>query len=124
MLVFAVSFIAMKTNSSIESFDDHSMFLIPYFLVWTSTAKDVVLEDDSYDAALFTVVGATTTKWATIAAGTNVTFSIVVTPLFTAYYNFTSATVAYTTEDGEVLVSSISSFDSCEFYLIDVQSRG
>eukprot|EP00047_Mylnosiga_fluctuans_P002000 m.222749 g.222749 ORF g.222749 m.222749 type:complete len:178 (+) comp10820_c0_seq1:191-724(+) len=68
----------------------------------TSAATDVTLEDSNFlPAEYFQITGATKATWASIPAGGNVTHAIVVKPLFTNYFNFSSALVTYTNEDGQ-----------------------
>ena len=69
-------------------------------------AKNIVLTEEDFSgpaAEYFKVTGLTTASWPALAAGENITHSIVVTPLFTNYFNFSAASITYeAAEDTEV----------------------
>ncbi|CAH1255054.1 SSR2 [Branchiostoma lanceolatum] len=69
--------------------------------VGTSAALSVQLTDEGFPESDFKVKhGMPTVNWARIAPGTNVTHSIVLTPLKSGKFNFTAAELSYVPSEG------------------------
>ncbi|XP_033634845.1 translocon-associated protein subunit beta-like [Asterias rubens] len=79
--------------------------------VGSSAALNVALSDETFHDSDFRVVsGKVRVQWDRIAPATNVTHTIILQPLKSGYFNFSSATVAYLpTEDAEPMVGYTSS---------------
>jgi len=75
--------------------------------VGSSPATAVTLAEESFPEDSFqTVHGLTSIKWKSIAPGTNVSHSIILRPLKSGVFNFTSAKVTYKpSEEGHVQVA-------------------
>ena len=66
------------------------------FNVGGSAAVDVQMVDHSFPAEVFEKVqGSLEVSWSRIAAGTNVSHSVIMRPLHAGIFNFTSAEVSY-----------------------------
>jgi len=71
------------------------------FNIGESTATDVQLSDSNFHDSDFELVsGMTSVTWDRIPAGSNVSHVVVVKPLKSAGFNFTSATVNYVAAEG------------------------
>ncbi|KAL8577186.1 SWI/SNF and RSC complex subunit Ssr2 [Nucella lapillus] len=67
-----------------------------------SSALDVQLKDDSFPEADFDVVrGNLQAAWERIAPNSNVTHAVILRPLKSGYFNFSSAEVSYLATEGE-----------------------
>lgn len=70
--------------------------LYSIYNVGSSAAMDVSLNDETFPAADFDVVyGKLSVHWERIAPGSNVTHTVILQPLKSQFFNFTSATVSY-----------------------------
>jgi translocon-associated protein subunit beta len=64
---------------------------------------DVQLDDASFSTKDFeTVAGSLNVKWERVAPGSNVSHVVVLRPLSSGYYNFSSAEVTYQSSDNAV----------------------
>lgn len=94
------------------------MFLF-ILLLANSAALNVALTDNTFPGADFNVVrGKLSVQWERIAPGSNVTHSVILQPLKSQFFNFTSAIVTYLpVEDGAEKVNSFEQrFFSLCFY--------
>jgi len=93
----------------VEGQDTTVMYTI--YNVGGSAAVDVQLKDASFPADGFQVVhGNLEVSWNRIAPGSNVSHSVIMRPLQSGYFNFTSAVVGYkVSEDAEHLQYGYSS---------------
>ncbi|KAJ8029570.1 Translocon-associated protein subunit beta [Holothuria leucospilota] len=70
--------------------------LYSIYNVGSSTAHNVALTDETFPEADFKVIqGKLSVQWERIAPGSNVTHSVILQPLKSQFFNFTSATVTY-----------------------------
>ncbi len=67
-------------------------------------AKDISLNDPNFDPQYFEVFGATSASWASLEAGAEVSHVVVLRPLESNYFNFTSAEVTYFSNGEKVCV--------------------
>ncbi|XP_071845180.1 translocon-associated protein subunit beta-like isoform X2 [Apostichopus japonicus] len=76
--------------------------LYSIYNVGSSAALNVALTDNTFPGADFNVVrGKLSVQWERIAPGSNVTHSVILQPLKSQFFNFTSAIVTYLpVEDG------------------------
>lgn len=80
------------------------------FNVGGSAALDVQLNDASFTEDNFEVVaGSLNAKWNRLAPGTNVSHSVILRPVQSSYFNFTSAEVSYQPSEGAERVFGYSS---------------
>ncbi|XP_077989100.1 translocon-associated protein subunit beta-like [Glandiceps talaboti] len=69
--------------------------------VGSSAALNVELKDDTFPTADFqTVSGKFVVSWDRIAPGSNMSHTLIVRPLTAGFFNFTSATITYTPQEG------------------------
>ncbi|CAB1320849.1 unnamed protein product [Coregonus sp. 'balchen'] len=80
--------------------------------VGTSAALEVELSDDSFPPEDFGIVsGMLNVKWDRIAPASNVSHTVVLRPLKAGYFNFTSASVGYTSAPGQGGILAQREFD-------------
>jgi len=91
----------VENNVLVENIDITIKYTI--FNVGTSSASNVKLVDATFPTTDFeTVRGQLSVEWQNIPVNGNVTHIVVVKPLKTGYFNFTSAYLSYVPRDGEI----------------------